>query len=73
MATINPRLNITCESELLTTLTRIAAKNNKSLSMMARELLLLAIDKNEDLFLSDLAAKRDQKNTKTISHKKAWN
>lgn len=56
-------------TELLTTL---AAQENKSLSGIALELILEALDRREDLALSTIAQARDQKKAKTVRHEEAW-
>lgn len=53
-------------------LTEIAAHEDKSLSTVAQELIVEALDRHEDMLLSGLAMKREQKSKKTIPHDKAW-
>lgn len=72
MPTKNPRLNVVLNKTVLQMLAEIAAHEDKSLSVVAQELIAEAIDRHEDLWLSGLAMKREQKSKKTISHDKAW-
>lgn len=72
MATKKPRLNVTLdfpEEKLLATL---AKKEHKSISFLMRELILEALERREDLALSDLAATRLTKSKEKISHEDAW-
>ena len=39
---------------------------------VAQELIVEALDRHEDLLLSDIAMKREQKAKRTIPHDKAW-
>lgn len=72
MTTKTPRLNITLDSENLGLLATLAGRNNKSLSATAKDLILQALELEEDLYLSKIAAERDKKGTKFISHEDAW-
>lgn len=72
MPTKNPRLNVVLTKVVLQMLTEIAAHEDKSLSVVAQELITEALDRHEDMLLSGLAMKREQKSKKTISHGKAW-
>ena len=72
MPTKNPRLNVVLNTELHETIARIAEKEGKSLSVVAKELLEDAIEKHEDMLLSQMAMKRESHSKKTVSHDKAW-
>lgn len=72
MPTKNPRLNIVLSKAILQMLTEIAKKEDKSLSIIAQELIIEALDRHEDLLLSGIAMKREQKCKRTVSHDKAW-
>ena len=72
MPTRNPRLNIVLTKALMQALSEIAKNEEKSLSVIAQELIIEALERHEDRLLSDLAMKREQKPGKTISHEKAW-
>lgn len=72
MPTKNPRLNVVMNSELYEMIENISKKEGKSMSIVAKELMEDALEKHEDLLLSEMAMKREAKSKKTISHDKAW-
>lgn len=72
MPTKNPRLNVVVNDEIYKIIEKLSAKEGKSMSVVAKELLEDAIDKHEDLLLSEMAQTREKTSKKTISHKKAW-
>ena len=72
MPTKNPRLNVVLDELLYESLSNLAKKEDKSMSIVARELIQDALDKHEDLSLSELAIKRESKSKRTIKHDKAW-
>ena len=72
MPTKNPRLNVVLTKAVLQALADIAKNEDKSLSVVAQELIVEALDRHEDMLLSGLAMKREQKTRKTVSHEKAW-
>lgn len=72
MPTKNPRLNVVLSKIVMQGLTEIAAKEDKSLSVVAQELIAEALDRHEDMLLSGLATRRERQTKKTISHDKAW-
>ena len=74
MPTKNPRDNITFEDdsfmELLSSLTK---PQSKSVTGLAKELILEALERHEDLALSTVAEERDtDEPKKRVSHKDAW-
>jgi hypothetical protein len=72
MPTKNPRINITLEESQAYLLSFIAKEEHKSLSHVAKELILEALERREDKFLSLIAEKRDQAKTKRVKHQDAW-
>ena len=72
MPTKNPRINITFEEATAFLLAQLAKENNKSISSMAKELILEALDKREDMALSSIAELRDIKSAKKVKHQDAW-
>lgn len=72
MPTKNPRLNVVLDSDLLEMVEKISKKEGKSMSVVAKELIEDALEKHEDLILSEMAMKREAKSKKTVSHEKAW-
>lgn len=72
MPTKNPRINITFEAATAGLLFSIAEHEHKSVSGLAKELILEALDRREDMVLSALAEVRDHRESKRVSHKDAW-
>ena len=72
MPTKNPRLNVVLSDELYEMVEKIAKQEGKSLSVVAKELMEDALEKHEDLILSEMAMKREAKSKKAIPHDKAW-
>ena len=72
MPTKKPRLNVVLDDDLLEMVEKISKKEGKSMSVVAKELIEDALEKHEDLILSEMAMKREAKSKKTIPHAKAW-
>lgn len=72
MPTKNPRINITFEKSTQNVLIHLAQHEHKSISGLAKELILEALDRREDRILSNIAKERDTKKSKTIEHDDAW-
>jgi predicted DNA-binding protein len=76
MPTKKPRFNITFEPSEINMLTLLAKKKHKSISTLARELILDALERHEDMVLSAVGDERveefQKKLQKTVSHEKAW-
>ena len=72
MPTKNPRLNVVLDESLYKIIENLAQKEGKSMSVIAKELLEDALEKHEDLLLSQAAMEREAKSKKTVSHKDAW-
>ena len=72
MPTKNPRINVVLDQTLYDSLSNLAKKEDKSMSIIAKELIQEAIDKHEDLALSELAMKRERESKRTVKHDKAW-
>jgi hypothetical protein len=72
MATKNPRLNLTLEPPLVSVLSSLAKKEHTSVANMAKELILEALDRREDLALSAIAEARELATQKKVSHEDAW-
>lgn len=72
MPTKNPRINITFDSEIVELLNNMATQEKKSVSSLAKELILDALDRREDMYLSSIAAQRDNNNEPRISEEDAW-
>ena len=72
MPTKNPRINITFEEVYAELLSDLAKQEQKSVSSFAKELIIEALERREDVALSDLAEVRDIEKAKKIKHKDAW-
>ncbi|RME18498.1 MAG: ribbon-helix-helix protein, CopG family [Bdellovibrio sp.] len=72
MPTQKPRLNVVVTDEIYKIIEQLSIREGKSMSVIAKELLEDAIDKHEDLLLSELTQKREKTSKKTIPHDKAW-
>ncbi|HSX20403.1 MAG TPA: DUF6290 family protein [Gammaproteobacteria bacterium] len=72
MPTKNPRINITFEEATAGLLTNMAKKEHKSVSSLAKELILEALERREDMNLAALAEARDKAKVKWIKHDDAW-
>lgn len=72
MPTKNPRLNVSLTKAVLKALGEIARQEEKSLSVVAQELIIEALDRHEDRLLSNLAMRRETRVRRTISHEHAW-
>ena len=72
MPTENPRVNITFQAKTVKALNSIAERENKSLSSVAKELILEALELREDMSLSTLAKLRDIEGLERIEHADAW-
>jgi len=72
MPTKNPRLNVVLDQDLYEMIERISKQEDKSMSVVAKELIEDALEKHEDLILSEMAMKRESKSKKMVPHDKAW-
>ncbi len=72
MPTKNPRINITLDKSLAGLLANLAEQEDTSISHIAKELVLEALERREDKLLSALAEKRDRIKAKRIKHEDAW-
>ena len=72
MPTKNPRLNVVLDNDTYEMIAKIAKQEGKSMSVVAKELMEDALEKHEDLLLSEMAMNRETASKKTISHDKAW-
>jgi hypothetical protein len=73
MPTKNPRLNVTFEPNTASLLIALAKQEHKSVAKLAKELILEALERREDMSLSAIADVRDtEKKQKRVSHEDAW-
>lgn len=68
MPTANPRINITLDENTNMLLKDLARQKNKSVSNLAKELILEALELYEDKVLSAIAESRDTKGAKRIKY-----
>ena len=72
MSTKHPRINITFEEATVALLSELALQENKSVSGLTKELVLEALERREDMFLSAIAEVRDRVISKKVKHNDAW-
>ncbi|MEX1061860.1 MAG: hypothetical protein WEC39_02010 [Patescibacteria group bacterium] len=72
MPTEKSRLNITLSPELEEAVEKLAQRDQLPKAGKAVELLLTAIEIEEDQVWDVIASKRDTKGAKYFPHKKAW-
>jgi hypothetical protein len=76
MPTKNPRFNITISKAEANLIASLAKQQRKSISSVAKELILEALERHEDMALSALADTREEdakkKAEKRVAHKDAW-
>ena len=66
------RLSIRLEESYMELLSDLAKQEQKSISSLAEELIIEALERREDIVLSDLAEACDFEKAKKIKHKDAW-
>lgn len=76
MPTRSPRVNVVLDDELFAILSEVSECKHTTLSSLAKELIIFGLEKNEDIYLSNLSEKRLLKyNTEKqalIDHDKVW-
>ena len=72
MPTTKKRLNLSLTKELETALAKLAKRDELPTATKALHLLKLAMEIEEDQVWSELAATRDSKSARFVSHKKVW-
>ncbi len=72
MPTKEPRLNVTLAPDIRATLVNLATSRDQSLSSLAEELIIDALERQEDIQLSRMADLREQRVKKWHSHENAW-
>ena len=66
------RINLSVEPNLAEDLEFLAKNTHKTVTGLAKELILDALDRREDLYLLKLANSLDVEGAKTISHDEFW-
>ena len=72
MPTVNPRINMTLETGTAALLAEMALVEEKSVSRLAKELLMEGLELREDKLLSAIAEARDIPKAKKVTHSNAW-
>lgn len=72
MPTKLPRVNITLDEAHLGMLSLLAGKRGSSVSATAKELILAALELQEDMHFSELAHNREKTTQKWRSHDDVW-
>ena len=70
----NPRINVVLEKPLYDSVRRLAASEEISLSLKIRDLVKEALEAQEDIALTELAAEREKnfRRSRALSHKQVW-
>ncbi len=70
----NENINISFSSEELEALMALAHKNNRQISVVAHDLIVKALELEEDLYFSRLSERRleESNDLPRISHDDAW-
>lgn len=72
MTTIHKRTMVTLPTEVKQALDALAKKQEKSVSKTAADLLIFALNIQEDLYLDTLAHNRISESYTTIAHDDIW-
>lgn len=72
MPTQNPRINVTFDIATAKSLTQLAHHEHKSVSSLAKELIIEALERREDMVLSTIAEAREKRAITRIKHEDVW-
>ena len=72
MPTAKQRINITLEDDLFLILKKMADKAKQSLSSISIEMIKKSLEREEDIYFSEVADRRLSQKQKRIAHSKAW-
>ena len=73
MATTKNRLNISLSSDIDTALSALSRRDNMPRATKAADLLRVALDREEDIYLGVIASERARTDRSLfVSHEKAW-
>jgi len=72
MPTAKQRINITLEDDLFLVLKKIADKAKQSLSSVSIDLIKRSLEREEDIYFSEIADSRLSQKQKRVTHSKAW-
>jgi len=68
MPTANPRINVTLDENTNMLLKALAKQKDQSISNLAKELILEALELHDDRVLSEIAESRDTKDAKRLKY-----
>lgn len=72
MPTTKQRINISVSDETKQALAKLARRDRMPEATKAARLIETALEIEEDAIWNSIAARRDEKGAKFLSHKKAW-
>lgn len=72
MPTTKARINISLSDDIKDALAKLARRDRMPQATKAARLLETALETEEDHVWDAIAVKRDTKNARYVSHKKAW-
>ena len=72
MATTKKRINISVSKDMEHALAKLALRDQVPQATKAEHLIRMALEIEEDQVLDSIAAKRDRKGTRFVSHSQAW-
>jgi hypothetical protein len=72
MPTTKTRINVTPSDETYAMIKGLAERDGQSVATKAMDLLLFALELEEDSVLGQLASERDTKDATWISHEDTW-
>jgi len=72
MTVKNPRVNVTLTEDILELLNIKAKAEGRSVSSVTKDLIIDALEREEDLYFSAKADAIDLENTKLYTHEEVW-
>ena len=74
MPTKNPRVNVVLEKPVYRKIEHLAKRDGVSLSLKVRDLVIEALETEEDMVLADFAETREKtfKRSRALKHDEAW-
>ncbi|GAB7140279.1 hypothetical protein RsTz2092_02270 [Deferribacterales bacterium RsTz2092] len=72
MANANPRINVTVPVDVVAMLNSRARKQHIPVSRVASDLIVKAMEYDEDVYFSRIAEETEATNKRWISHEDAW-
>lgn len=72
MPTQNPRINITLPEEFAGVIAKLVKRDDMSVSAKAKEMIMRALELDEDIYFSKLAEDVERRTKRWVSHEDAW-